>query len=181
MSDAMDLSMIAGSALPATFTFLYQRLDDVLSRWRSNRTTEPLRTPEVPAELVGDLQLPLRIDSQRLADRLPVLEVLALATAPYVGAPERISAGDEVLMQTLGRVREALEDIHGQRFTFRGETRERSGPFSEQHYDTVAGEVTGMEAQEAIRGSVTSTIRAKEVKAGGKVVGMRAPVIDGRS
>ncbi|MBB0228218.1 hypothetical protein [Streptomyces calidiresistens] len=130
---------------------------------------------------MGDLELPLRIDSDRLASRLPVLEVLALAMAPYTRAPERITAEDAELMQMLGRVREALEDIYGQRFTFQGETRERSGPISEQHYETVAGEVTGLEAEEAIRGSATSVIRAKHVEASGKVVGMRAPVIDGRS
>ncbi|WP_148666210.1 hypothetical protein [Streptomyces malaysiensis] len=181
MSDAADFSMVVGSALPATFTFLYQRLGAALSRWRSGRTAEPEAEPEVPAELVGDLELPLRVDSGRLEARLPVLEALALGMAQYERAPERITIEDAVLMQTLGQVREALEDIYGQRFTFQGETREQTGPISEQHYDTVAGEVTVMEAQEAIRGSVTSTIRAKRVEAGGKVVGMRAPIIDGRS
>ncbi|MCZ0975590.1 hypothetical protein O1L55_38875 [Streptomyces albulus] len=130
---------------------------------------------------MGDLEMPLRINPDRLASRLPVLEVLALAMTPYTRAPERITAEDAELMQMLGRVREALEDVYGQRFTFQGETRERSGPVSEQHYDTVAGEVTGMEAQEAIRGSATSVIRAKSVEPGGRVVGMRAPIIDGRT
>ncbi|MEU0132711.1 hypothetical protein ABZ172_01525 [Streptomyces sp. NPDC006296] len=181
MSGVVDFSAVVGGALPATLTFLYQRLDAVLERRRSGQTAEPEADPEIPAELVGDLELPLRIDPDRLASRLPVLEVLALAMTPYTRAPERITAEDAELMQMMGRVREALEDVYGQRFTFQGEIRERSGPLSEQHYDTVAGEVTGLEAQEAIRGSASSVIRAKRVEPGGRVVGMRAPVIDGRT
>ncbi len=172
--------MVASSALPATFTFLYQRLDAALSRRRSGRTAEPEVEPDVPAQLVGELELPLRVDSDRLEARLAALEALALGMAHYQRDPAQLTAEDPLLMQTLGRVREALEDIYGQRFTFQGERRAQSGPLSEQLYDTVAGEVTGMEAQDAILGSATSTIRARHVQPGGKIVGMKAPVIDGR-
>ncbi|WP_406069000.1 hypothetical protein OG372_14295 [Streptomyces sp. NBC_01020] len=180
MPDALDLSMVASSALPAVFTFLCQRLDAVLPHRSSARPVGPGGEPEVPAQLVGELQLPLRVDPGRLEVRLAAVEALALGMEHYQRDPVQISANDPLLMQTLGRVREALEDIYGQRFTFQGENRAQSGPFSEQCYGTVAGEVTGMEAQEAIRGSVTSTIRARNVEPGGKIVGMKARVIDGR-
>ncbi|NML54806.1 hypothetical protein HHL19_18610 [Streptomyces sp. R302] len=178
---AIDISAVMGSALPATLTFLYQRLEAVLERRRSGRVAEPEADPQIPAELVGDLEMPLRINPDHLASRLPELEVLALAMVPYTRAPEQITAEDARLIEMLGRARAALEDVYGQRFTFRGEPREQSGPFSELFFDTVAGEVAGMEAQEAIRGSATSKIRAKSVEAGGKVVGMRAPVIEDRT
>ncbi|MER6389746.1 hypothetical protein ABT236_14860 [Streptomyces sp. NPDC001523] len=180
MLDGADFSMIASSALPAAFAFLGQRLDAVLSRRRSGGTVEAEADPEVPAELVGELELPLRADSERLEARLEVLEAYALGMAQYQRDSSQLTVENAVLMRTLGQVRVALEDVYGQRFTFAGEAREQTGPVSAQHYDTVAGEVTGIEAEEAIRGSVTSTIRARSVEAGGKVIGMKAPIIDGR-
>src|ERR1039458_5619525 len=41
MADPIDLSMVVSSALPATFTFLYQRLDDLMT---------PLANPEMREE-----------------------------------------------------------------------------------------------------------------------------------
>ncbi|MHC5263255.1 hypothetical protein ACYSUO_35695 [Streptomyces sp. UC4497] len=180
MPDPLDLSMVVSSALPATFTFLYERLNVALQRRRSDREAGPDAAPDIPDVLVGDLALPLRIDSDRLTSHAPVLEALALAMAPYERDRTMIVSDEVAVRQILGRVRDVLENIYGQRFTFQGETRARSGPFSEQHYDVVAGEVTGMEAQQAIRGSATSTIRAKSVEPGGRVVGMKAPVIEDR-
>ncbi|MFE6633520.1 hypothetical protein [Streptomyces tendae] len=181
MNDAADLSLIAGSALPAAFTFLFQRLQTALERRRSARTEQPEHAPDVPTELVGSLQLPLRIDEDELADHAPVLEALALGLRRYDRDPHLVTAHDADLMQALGKVREGLEHVYGQRFTFQGETRQSSGPLSVQHYDTVTGEVIGMEAGQAILGAATSTIRAGSVEAGGRVVGMKAPIIDGRS
>ncbi|MFB6753574.1 hypothetical protein ACFCX6_21950 [Streptomyces sp. NPDC056353] len=110
-----------------------------------------------------------------------MLEILALAMARYDRHPELITADDAELMQTLIRAREALEDIYGQRFTFQGESRDSAALTSEHDYDIVAGEVTAMEAAEAIQGSAATRIRARRVEAGAKVVGMKARVIDGRS
>lgn len=181
MTDATDLSLVAGSALPAAFTFLFQQLQTALERRRSARTAQPEHEPEIPAELVGSLHLPLRIDEGQLQDQGPVLEALAFGLRPYDREPHLITSHDADLMQALGKVREGLERVYGQRFTFQGEIRQSSGPLSAQHYDTVTGEVIGMEADQAILGAATSTIRARSVEAGGKVVGMKAPTIDGRT
>jgi len=178
--DATDLSMVVSSALPATFTFLYQRLSAVLSRHRAGQASEPEAAPETPAQLVGTLSLPLVADPERLDARLATLEALALGMAHYQRDPAHVTSSDQLLLQTLGRVREALEDVYGQRFTFEGEHRPPSGPLSEHHYDSVAGEVVAMEAEEAILGPATSRVRAKSVEPGGRVVGMKARVIDGR-
>ncbi|WP_330288704.1 hypothetical protein [Streptomyces sp. NBC_00576] len=178
MSDAVDLSMVASSALPATFTFLYQRLDALLSRHRSGRPPEPEASPEVPPQLVGALRLPLRADPDRLNAHLVVLDALALSMAHYQRDPAQVSSSDLLLLQTLGRVREALEDVYGQRFTFEGERRAQTGPITEHRYERVAGEVIGMEAEDAIRGGARSVIDAKSVERGAKVVGMKASVIE---
>ncbi|MBV2151273.1 hypothetical protein [Kitasatospora sp. SUK 42] len=178
MSDPVDL--VAGSALPAMFTFFFQRLDSLLTRHRSGRASEPEPLPEVPPELVGTLHLPLVADPVRLRGRIEVLEALALALTHYQRSPASVTGSDQVLLQTLGRARAALEDIYGQRFTFDGEERQASGPLSEHRYTRVAGEVVAMEAQERITGDVEARVTAETVERGGRVVGMRAPIIEGR-
>jgi hypothetical protein len=175
MADPVDMSTIVSGALPATFTFLYQRLDALLSRRRQDTAkSKPEEAAEIPAELVGELELPLCADQDCVQARLPELRAYALGLERYRRNPGEVTLEDSLLLQTLSDLRSALEDIYGQRFTFQGERRAESGPFSEQHYGKIAGEVTGMEATNAIRGPATSKITADSVERGGKAVGMRA-------
>jgi hypothetical protein len=180
VADPIDLSMVVSSALPSTFAFLYQRLDALLSRHRADPgTAQPEAAPDIPAVVVGELELPLRADEDRVQTRLAELRAYALGLAHYRANPAGISPEDSLLLQTLSDLRGALEDIYGQRFTFAGERRERSGPYSDQRYGQIAGEVIGMEATDIIRGKTTSKITADSVERGGRVVGMRAPEIGG--
>lgn len=180
MADPIDLSMVVSSALPATFTFLYQRLDALLSRHRAEPSmTQPEAMPEIPSVVVGELELPLHADEDLVQARLAELRAYALGLAHYRTNLARLSPDDSLLLQTLSDLRDALEDIYGQRFTFEGEQREHSGPFSDQRYGQIAGEVIGMEATNVIRGRTTSKITAESVERGGRVVGMRAPEISG--
>ena len=180
VADPIDLSMVVSSALPATFTFLYQRLDAVLSRHRAGPgTAQPEAGPEVPAVVVGDLELPLRADEDRVRARLAELRAYALGLAHYYAEPARISSEDSLLLQTLSSLRGVLEDVYGQRFTFRGEQRDQSGPFTDQRYGQIAGEVIGMKATNVIRGRAVSKITAESVEHGGRVIGMQAPEISG--
>jgi hypothetical protein len=167
--------MVVSSALPATFTFLYQRLESLLSRHRPDPgTARPEAVPEIPAVLVGEMELPLRADQDRVEARLAELRAYALGLTHYRRNLALITSEDPLLVRTLSDLRDALEDIYGQRFTFEGEQRGQSGPFSEQRHGKVAGEVVGMEAANAIRGTTTSKITAHSVEPGGRVVGMRA-------
>ena len=175
MADPIDLSMVVSSALPSTFAFLYQRLEALLSRHRADPgTAQPEAAPEIPA-----VELPLRADEDRVQARLAELRAYALGLAHYRANPAGISPEDSLLLQTLSDLRGALEDVYGQRFTFAGERREQSGPYSDQRYGQIAGEVIGMEATDIIRGKTTSKITADSVERGGRVVGMRAPEIGG--
>ena len=180
MPDATDLSMVASSALPATFTFLYQRLHGVLDRWRAGRSGEPEPAPEIPRQLVGTLSLPLVADPGRLEQRAAVLEALALSMAHYQRDLGQVSASDQVLLQTLGQVRQALEEIYGQRFTFEGEPREASGPVSDLRIEKVVGRVVVMKAEETISGSASARFEGTVVEEGGVVIGMQAKNIGGR-
>lgn len=177
VADPIGFSMVLNSALPATFTFLYQRLDLLLSRNREDKDCRPEDRPEVPAVVTGELELPLRSNEEQVQKRLPELRAYAHALTRYHQNPSLVTPEDLLLLQTLGDLREALEGIYGQRFTFEGEHRLPSGPYSEQRHGRVAGEVVGMEATERISGSPYSKITTDTVEAGGKVVGMRAPTI----
>jgi hypothetical protein len=179
MSDAVDLTMITGSALPAAFTFLFNQVDSLLTRWRERADARAELTGEqVPPELVGTLSLPLQIDATRLHARAGELETYMLALTRYQEDPSLIRTSDVALMAMLNRARDALEEIHGQRFTFLGERRPNSGPFVRGRYKEVAGDLVGMEASEAIRGDTTVDFDVGVIQQGGKVVGMSAPIIE---
>lgn len=175
MADPIGLSTVVNSALPATFTFLYQRLGALLSRHRADpASSQPETLTKIPAVLVGDLELPLRADADQVQARFAELRAYSLGLAHYSRNPATITSEDSSLLEVLSDVRDALEDIYGQRFTFEGEPRERSGPFTEQNHGKVKGEVVGLEATNTIRGPATSKITTKSVEAGGRVVGMKA-------
>src|SRR5436305_15143187 len=98
--------MVVSSALPATFTFLYQRLEALLSRHRADSgTAHPEAVPEVPAVVVGELNLPLRADEDRVRARLAELRAYALGIAHYHANPAGISPEDSLLLQTLSDLR----------------------------------------------------------------------------
>ncbi|MEV6821471.1 hypothetical protein AB0M72_22235 [Nocardiopsis dassonvillei] len=180
MVDPVGLSMVLSSALPATFTFLYQRLDDLLSRYRESQAEAETEVElQVPDVLIGELEWPLNADPDRLKERSAELRAYELGLTHYRYAPERITSEDPLLIRTLGDLRSALEDIYGQRLTFQGEEREQSGPLSEQRLGEVRGEVIGMEAENSIQGAATSRVTAESVEAGGRIIGMKARDIDG--
>ncbi|MFF1810777.1 hypothetical protein ACFVXW_16880 [Streptomyces sp. NPDC058251] len=168
MPDATALSALIGAGLPATYTFLYQRLAHLLDR---RGTPEP--EPQVPPTLQGEVQLPLVADAQQLARRQPELMQLRDALNPYQRGAVPIDSTDEPLLRTLGRLRGFLEEVYGQRLTFTGEQRPASGPYVRQKTDTVRGELTGMEAED-ITGTAEVLQDTNTVEAGGKVIGMQA-------
>lgn len=174
--------MVAGAVLPATFTFLYRRADVLLERLAGRGAAAGELTPQdVPDELVGTLTLPLEVNEEALRARAAELEVERFALARYQEDPTLVNPDDQALMGLLGRLREALEDVYGQRFTFRGEQREQSGPLvSLRITGGIGGIVKGMVAQETIRGGATVDAEIDEVRAGGTFVGMQASRIEDR-
>lgn len=182
MSDATSLASIAQSALPAAFTFLFQQVEAFLARRRGQgEGSAEAVTVQVPPELVGELSLPLKVDDAQLAAKLGELGAYKLALTRYREDPSLVASTDTVLMEMLSQVRDALEAIHGQHFTFAGEQRPHSGPFVGGSYKEVEGELTGMRADRAIRGDAAVKLDVGVIRAGGKVIGMEAPVIEGSS
>lgn len=170
MSDFSALSPLLGAGLPATFTFLYQRLANLLDRHGAAEADLA-----APVPLRGELTLPLTVDEERLAMRQGELELLRDALGSYHRGESPVDVGNPELLRVLGRLRGRLEELYGQRLTFQGEEdRQPSGSFSRQKIDTVHGHVTGIHADETISGYAETDQDITTVAEGATVTGMRA-------
>ncbi|MFD7923978.1 hypothetical protein ACFV3R_32835 [Streptomyces sp. NPDC059740] len=172
MPDLGALSAVLGAGLPATFTFLYQRLENLL-----NRRGEPESNLHTQGVLRGELSLPLTADQGVLAERLENLETLRDVLDEYQQAPERIHVDDVRLLRMLGRVRGTLEEIYEQRLTFVGEeNRTPSGPYVRQKMDTLRGTATAVDSDTVV-GLLDAVQEAGTVEESGNMTGIRARYI----
>ncbi|SES50058.1 hypothetical protein SAMN04487983_11061 [Streptomyces sp. yr375] len=103
MSDFSALSALLGAGLPATFTFLYQRLENLLDR-RGTPETELA----APVPLRGELALPLTVDEEQLAVHQGELELLRDALGAYHRGATPVEVGNAELLRMLGRLRGRL-------------------------------------------------------------------------
>ncbi|WP_406340507.1 hypothetical protein [Streptomyces sp. NBC_01578] len=168
MPDPAEIAVIT-SVLPSTLTFIFQRVEKLLS----SRGSEPETDVGAPAGLVGALQLPLQPDEDQLQAHRTELEQLRDALAIYAQGDAPIRTSDHPLLRNLNRLRGALEDVYGQRLTFEGEDRPASGPLVQQNLKDVTGEVTGMDADE-IGGTARVVQGAESVARDAKLTGMKA-------
>ncbi|GAA1289345.1 hypothetical protein [Saccharothrix xinjiangensis] len=166
---------LAGAIAGPAFAFLFGRLtrllDNRVSKADANALeleAEEIETPEV---VQGVLQ-PLRVDEDQLERRLDELEELAGRLGVYDRNPDRIQSEDDKLLENMGRLRNHLECIYGQRITFVGERRPISGSRVDQSVDVVEGDMTGIDGK-SVRGAHV-TQRSQHIPAGGKVIGIRA-------
>jgi hypothetical protein len=168
MPDPVEIAVLS-SALPATLTFAFQRLERLLS----SRRAEPEQDLTVPDVLTGTLQLPLTPNEDRLQARQAELLLLRDILERYTDGGTPVAPADQSLTRNLGKLRAVLEDIYGQRLTFVGEDRPASGPFVNQKLGMLNGETTGMDADD-----ITGTAQVDQ-EAGAKLIGMKARRIGG--
>lgn len=173
MTDLGALSTMLGAGLPATFTFLYQRLDNLLNRRAAPET-------ELDGHILrGELSLPLTADETELTHRRSDLDRLRDLLHVYRQHPQTVDVADAGLLRLLGELRGVLEEIYGQRLTFVGEEdREPSGSYARQKSETVRGKMTGIDA-DTPNGHLTSIQDVTTVEETGDVVGIR--IRDGRN
>ncbi|HWU10845.1 MAG TPA: hypothetical protein VN520_31595 [Streptomyces sp.] len=167
MPDPLEIAVIS-SALPATLTFLFQRVERLLNP----QGPEPEEGVAVPDVLVGDLRLPLQPHEERLQNNRGQLEALRDALVNYTSGEVPVRTSDQPLLRNLTRLRATLENIYEQRLTFEGEDRPASGPFVHQKLTTLSGEATGMDA-DAISGNARVIQDVETVDSGAKLVGMK--------
>jgi hypothetical protein len=165
MPDPMELAVVS-SALPAVAAFIMARVDRLLGASGG----QPEEDVTVPEALLGQLQLPLQPDQDRLRLSREHLALLREILTAQDGSPD---ASPLRLARHLAQARGLLEGIYGQHITFAGEDRPVSGPFVRQKITTLSGEATGMEADE-ITQSAHVDQDVKTVEAGAKLIGMKA-------
>jgi hypothetical protein len=186
MSDPLALSALGGVAATEGIKFLYEQAAELLRSWRERRGKA------APGEaLPAHLTVPI-VDNHVL-DATPVGDVadvavldrvnrslvqLVGALAPYAAGLADIDPSDEELSQQAGAARALLEEVYGQRFTFRSEQRESTGTrvTVTQVLGDVAGAVVGAEAT-AGPGSVLAIEQdVSIVRRGGSVTGFKGGV-----
>jgi hypothetical protein len=174
--DPLGFPVLAGSAITQAFGFLYGRLAALLDRHTA--ADKAVLDYELPLGLVGHLA-PLEVDQYALARLRAMLESLDDALGVYKNNPKLLDAEDERLRRNLGRLRSALEAVYHQRFTFEGEQRPPTAIKVEQWVDEVAGEVTGLTADDiahGARGEVKQV--SKKITKDGRVIGARIRRVD---
>jgi len=168
--EPLTLSALAASALTQAVKFLYDRAGAALDR----RATAKQNVGNLDSEVLANPLEPLRINSTALTvDRVARLERARGELSAYV-QDRPISPDDQDLLATLTRVREDLEAVYGQRFTFVGEQRPRARVSVRQDEDHVDGAVTGIAAS-GLSGTVDVSVeqRAGVVHRDGEVTGLR--------
>jgi hypothetical protein len=176
---AEPLSWAVLGALVATegIKFLHDQATEVLKRRRERKAgkeaeaAEPIAVP-ADAPLNGTLEPP-QVDFDAADRLLDEIKALRSALGEYADGLADPEPGDQELAATANGLRHALEVVYGQRITFRGEDREPSGPavIGKVEADNVAGEVAGVRARLVRSGRVEATVKVKEVREGGKVIG----------
>jgi hypothetical protein len=141
VADPVTLAVLGGLALTEGVKFLYNQAGALLDAWRKRRekaadaaAAAAAPDDELPGlaqdpALDGDVDSDRRPDPDRVAARVADLEAALDALDPYVrprGA-RPVDPKDATVRADVGRVRDLLEDLYGQRLTLKGENREPTG------------------------------------------------------
>ncbi|MFJ4980810.1 hypothetical protein ACIP6X_36815 [Streptomyces coeruleorubidus] len=168
--EPFSLAMVAASALPQVFGFIFDRLGVALDRRTQSQVDDPacpvLATPPSPLHLQPE---------QLTEERTRRMEGAARELAVYQRNPDLIQPEDDVLIRTLSQVRDDLEVVYGQRFTFIGEQRPKSGVRINQEMDEVEQDAVAraLKARNVTdKAAVDIDQRAKVVRRGGTLTGL---------
>jgi hypothetical protein len=178
VSDPLGFPALAGSALTQAFGFLYGRLAVLLDR-RSAARDSPAFTANFQSSSIIDKSAALRVNEDALLHWGVQLEALAETLGVYHDHPELVHGQDERLRRNLGRLREALEAIYGQRLVFEGEEPQAHGVRIDQRVDEIAGEVIGIDAGEIASEAQVDVVQTSgTVKEGAKLLGAKVRRLD---
>ena len=190
MSDPITLSALGAVALTEGIKFLYSQAGEVLKRWKERKdktaetTSQPTQT--VPAEL----KLPPVFERQLSAPQIHFEAVERLAEqlrelrkdlSDYADGIETVDVTDENLLRRIDELRQILEGVYQQRFTFKGEQRPQSGPIVKGELDVnkIAGYAAAVRAGVITDGEVSGKVKAQYVESTGEIVGVDVDKIGG--
>ncbi|MGP4104555.1 hypothetical protein [Nonomuraea sp. KM90] len=158
MVDPLSFPVLAGAALTATITFIYNRIGAVLDR-RAGRIS-----PDIPDAIEGSTET-LTVQSDSLSDEeIKNLERYAGMLGVYLDHPELLRGSDEKLRSNLGEIRSILEIAYGREFRFGDEHSDGPTLRVTLRSDQISGTQRGIKAR-----SVSGSARL-DVEQVGKVI-----------
>ncbi len=189
MVEPVSIAVLTGVALTEGIKFLYNQADAILKRRAESKRAaagQPTATAreqpvETPPVVVGRLR-PIEIDEAAADELAGELKALRHRLEDIAEGYETPRDGDPSVMAAVAALRDAIEDVIGQRITFRGEDRPATGS------PTVTGRVTakqirgraaGVDAGTVDSGTVTGTVDVDVVDTGADVAGVRVRRVTG--
>ncbi len=183
MVEPVSAAVLAGVALTEGIKFLYDQAGEILSQRAERKRAEkagqqnPVAALDVttPSIVQGHLA-PLTIDDNA-ADRLAgELIELRRRLDVYAAGYEDPPAGDRGVLASTFALRDAIEDIVGQRITFVGESRDPTGtPVATGRIDAkdIRGKATAVDISEMTEGRAQGEVTADRIEAGAEVAATR--------
>ncbi|MBF8191454.1 hypothetical protein ITP53_38315 [Nonomuraea sp. K274] len=171
MVDPLSFPVLAGAALTATITFIYNRIGAVLDR-RAGRIA-----PDLPDTIEGSSEA-LTVHSESLTEeQVKTLERSAGTLGVYLDHPELLRGDDEKLRETLGKLRTILELAYDRELIFAD--KQTAGPSLRvtMRSDEVSGIQRGIKAK-SVSGPTHINVEqtGKRIAKGGEMTGVE---IDG--
>jgi len=183
MVDPLSVTALTGVALTDGIKFLYDQAGAILTRRAERRRAEKLGTappaepiPVKPPEVVAGQLAPISIDAAAADVLADELKELRRRLDDYAQGYETPREDDRDVLRTIVALRDAIEDIIGQRITFKGEARERSGtPVVTGRISAaeIRGRATAVEVGDMVSGRVDAQVHTDVIEAGGEVTGAR--------
>ncbi|MFD3504742.1 hypothetical protein [Streptomyces sp. NPDC058678] len=183
MVEPLSIAVLTGVALTEGIKFLYGQSDAILKR-RAETRQAAARGEETPAELIpvqtpdvieGRLQ-PIRIDPDAAEELADVLKDLRRRLEDYAQGYETPSDGNLDVLRATQELRNAIEDVIGQRITFRGENRASSGTpvvTGRLIAQEIEGRAAAVYVEDARSGRVDGELKADKVSDGGEASAVR--------
>jgi len=178
MVEPLTLTAMGTVALTEGIKFLYDQAREAIKHWRDSRSRGEERPVSMaaPDTTVLDAPLqPLQMDPGVMEQQEQTLALLRRALTDYADGLATPDPADGDLLETVDALRRVLELVYGQRITFKGENREKSGTqvVAEVEAADVEGYVAGVRTRGlADNANVHAKVRVQDVKPGGEVVGV---------
>ena len=187
MVDPFSIAAVGGIALAEGIKFLYGQAGKILDRRAERRAAakagqaappaEPIAVGETPEAFTGTLA-PMEVDDAAAEEQARNLVELRRTIEDH----EQGDAADADAIRAALALRDALEDIVGQRITFEGEDRDPSGtPVATGRLkaDVIKGRAAGLDIETMKGGRAEGSLEAKEIAEGADAAGTRIKNLGG--
>ena len=193
MADPITFTSAAIGAVALTegIKFLYAQAGEILKRWRNRRDKGAQKTDQ-PETITINLpktafegNLPnARIRFDKVQHLENQLRQFRKDLADYADEIDKVDEADTHLLEKVDGLRNLLEAIYQQHITFKGEKRPPSGTpivIGQVGSKEIAGQATGVEADEVVSGEVKGEVKADRIEEGGSATGVKVRTIGDKS